>query len=99
WVWRILIPLFLMAALALWAFFIEPNQLVIHRETIVVSSVPREFDVLRTAVLSDIHAGSSYIDKAKLNEIVAKTNGENPDLVLLLGDFMVRNRAYKGDPI
>src|SRR5262252_5841070 len=64
WGWRISILLFLVASPALWAFFIEPNRLVIHRETIVVSNWPREFDGLRAAVLSDVHAGSSFIDKS-----------------------------------
>ena len=99
WVWWISIPLILVTGLAIWAFFIEPNRLVIHRETIVISDWPYELDGLRAAVLSDIHAGSSFINKAKLDEIVAKTNAENPDLVLLLGDFMVRNRAYRDDPL
>jgi len=99
WIWRISIPLILVAGLAIWAFFIEPNRLVIHRETIIISDWPYELDGLRAAVLSDIHAGSSFINKAKLDEIVAKTNAENPDLVLLLGDFMVRNRAYRDDPL
>ena len=42
------------------------------------------------AAISDIHAGSPFIDVEKLERVVAKTNHTNPDLIVLLGDFMVQ---------
>jgi predicted MPP superfamily phosphohydrolase len=75
--------------LAAWAFLIEPNRLVIHEETISLSNWPRNLDGLRVAALADFHAGSPFIDEQKLRRIVVETNQTNPDLIVLLGDFMI----------
>ncbi len=63
-----------LAFLAVWAFLIEPNRLVIHEETIRLTSWPASIDGLRIAAISDIHAGSPLIDVEKLRSIVAMTN-------------------------
>jgi predicted MPP superfamily phosphohydrolase len=44
---------------------------------------------LRVAVISDLHAGAPHIDLAKIDKIVAMTNAERPDLILLTGDYSV----------
>src|SRR5258705_5491438 len=80
---------------AVWAFLIEPNRLVLHEETLVLDNWPKPLDGLRVAVISDVHAGSPFIDAAKLQKIVATTNQLSPDLILILGDFMVTDRVYK----
>ena len=79
----------------LWAFGIEPNRLVIHSENLSLKSWPPELNGLRIAVIGDIHAGSLYINEAKLNQIVSLTNSQQPDLIVLLGDFMVQNGFFK----
>ncbi len=43
---------------------------------------------LRIAVLSDLHIGSPHVGLDKLRTIVERTNAEQPDLVVLLGDFV-----------
>ena len=50
---------------------------------------------MRIAVLSDIHAGSLFIKEAKLKKIVAETNQAKPDIIVLLGDYVVKDRFYK----
>ena len=96
---RIRIGLAAFALLALllsaWAFLIEPDRLILHEQTIVLPHWPRELDGLRVAVLSDIHAGSPFINTEKLNEIVQRTNETRPDLTVILGDLMVRDRFYR----
>ena len=77
--------------LAIWAFVIEPNRLVVHEETIALSNWPGALDGLRIAALSDIHAGSPFIDLDKLRLVVKRTNETNPDVIVLLGDYMVRD--------
>src|SRR5256885_9912672 len=72
----------------LYAFFIEPNRLVLREETIQIKGWPAGEDKLRIAVLSDLHVGSPYIDAAKLQLIVSKVNEAQPDLIVLLGDFV-----------
>ncbi len=77
--------------LGLWAFVFEPNRLVVHEETIAMSAWPASLDGLRIAALSDIHAGSPFIDEDKLKLIVERTNALKPDVIVLLGDYMVRD--------
>lgn len=45
---------------------------------------------LRVAVLADLHIGSPYQDLDKLRRIVDRANAEQPDLVLLPGDFVIQ---------
>jgi predicted MPP superfamily phosphohydrolase len=80
---------------AIWAFFIEPNRLVVREEKIELTGWPSEFENLRVAVLSDLHVGSPYIDADKLKLIVSKVNEAEPDLIVLLGDFMSSVRRGK----
>lgn len=78
--------------IAIWAFFIEPNRLVTRYETIHIDRWPGEFSDLKIAVLSDIHAGGRFIDDRKLRLIVERTNELNPDLIVILGDFISGGR-------
>jgi len=88
------IVIFLIAgSLAVWAFFIEPNRLVTHYATIQIDQLPYKLSDLKIALLSDIHAGSAFIDEAKLRLIVERTNQLNPDLILIAGDFVAGDRG------
>jgi predicted MPP superfamily phosphohydrolase len=80
---------------AIWGFLVEPNRLVLREQTIQIDNWPKELSGLRIAVISDLHAGSPFIDESKMRRIVAETNREKPDLVLLLGDFVIKERFYK----
>jgi predicted MPP superfamily phosphohydrolase len=84
------IPL-LLFSIACWAFFIEPNRLVMHEATIQLENWPQELNGLRVTVISDIHAGGPFIDEKKLRLIVERTNQLQPDLIVLLGDYMSPN--------
>ena len=81
--------------LGVWALLIEPNRLVIHYETIVLSSPGPDSRPIRIAAIGDIHAGSPFINTTKLKQIVELTNGQQPDLIVLLGDYMVRDKFYQ----
>jgi predicted MPP superfamily phosphohydrolase len=72
----------------IWGFLIEPNRLVVNQATIQISNWPKEISGLRIAVIGDIHAGAPFIDDEKLGLLVERTNQQQPDLVVLLGDFM-----------
>jgi len=88
--WRVVfatIPV-VIAALVIWAFFIEPNRLVVRHQTIQIAEWPKELSGIRIAVISDIHAGSRFIDDDKLRLIVRRTNELQPSLILILGDYM-----------
>jgi len=78
----------LVLGLAAWAFWIEPSRLIIIHERLVLPGFgARE---LRVAVMSDIHAGAPFIDASKLRTIVDRTNAEHPDLICLLGDYVIQ---------
>lgn len=75
----------------IYAFFIEPNRLVMHEETIQLQNWPESFNNLKVAVVSDLHVGSPFIDAHKLQLIVSKINQAQPDLIVLLGDYVIQN--------
>jgi uncharacterized protein len=79
-----------LAFLALWAFVIEPSGLVLRETRITLPSWPANFKGLRIAVISDLHAGSPFITIEKIHHIVERTNAAQPDLILLLGDFVIQ---------
>ena len=85
------VPLIL-ACMAFWAFFIEPNRLIVRQQTISISNWPKELDGFKVAVLSDIHVNGTWIDEEKLREIVERTNQLQPELIVILGDYI----AYEG---
>ena len=84
------IVLFL-AGVAFWAFLIEPRRLVTHQETIQIDNWPRSLDGLRIAVLSDLHVDNWSVTDKKLRTIVERTNQLQPDLIVILGDYMSSN--------
>jgi len=81
----------IIVCLAIWATLIEPNRLIVHQETIQIENWPKELSGLRIAVISDIHTGAPFVNDKKLKDIVDKTNALNPDLIVLLGDYMSPN--------
>jgi predicted MPP superfamily phosphohydrolase len=74
-----------------WGVFIEPNRLIVRQETIQIDNWPKELSGLRIAVIADIHTGGPFINDQKLRRIVELTNQQNPDLIVLLGDYMSPN--------
>ena len=59
----------------------------IHRHTLHFPQLPRAFDGLRIAQISDIHVGS-FFDKAAVQRGVDMLLQEKPDLVLFTGDLV-----------
>ena len=85
------IILLLVCGIVAWAFFIEPNRLVVRHETLELPRWPSGLSGVKIAVLSDIHAGSAFIDERKLRLIVDRTNQLQPDLIVILGDYIAGN--------
>jgi predicted MPP superfamily phosphohydrolase len=69
-----------------YAWFIEPNRLVVRRVEIV--SEDWRGAPLTLAVLSDTHVGSPHVDAARMGRIVRRVNALRPELVVLLGDYV-----------
>ena len=65
---------------------------VVRASTLGGGQAPVAFEqsgALRIAVISDLHVGSPWIDLKKVADVVATTNAQNPDLILLAGDYLI----------
>lgn len=72
--------------LNVYAWFIEPNRLVV-REIEIVSDDWRGAP-LRIAAIGDTHVGGPHVDAARVGRIVRRVNALRPELVVLLGDYV-----------
>jgi predicted MPP superfamily phosphohydrolase len=72
-----------------YACAVEPNRLVVRRQTIAITDLPP----VRIALISDLHAGARFITLDKIHRIVDVVNAEQPDVVLLLGDYLNNGRV------
>jgi uncharacterized protein len=76
------------AILVFYGLFVEPNRLVVRHETIQIDHWPQELNGLKIAVISDFHVGGWFVGDKKLQMIVERTNQLQPDLIVILGDYM-----------
>ena len=81
----------LIAGMVFWGFLVEPGRLVVRQQTVQIDNWPAELDGLRIVVLSDIHVDDWFIDDKKLRTIVERTNQLQPELIVILGDYMSSN--------
>ena len=78
-----------------YAFAIEPRfRLVVTRYAVAPPHWPEGKGSLRIAALADLHACEPWMPASRIEEIVAATNALQPDVIVLLGDFVagVRRR-------
>ncbi len=59
----------------------------VRKKTILIPNLPRAFDGIRVAQLSDIHSGSFYNKRAVMGGI-EMLNAEKPDVVFFTGDLV-----------
>lgn len=71
------------------AGFNETLDLEINQKRLQLPRLPAELEGLRIAHLSDFHF-TGRIGRAWFEEVVRRTNAENPDLVAITGDFADR---------
>jgi predicted MPP superfamily phosphohydrolase len=73
----------------LWGFWWEPSSLTVVHRTIEISPWHQEHAGLRIALISDLHVGAPYRGLPALKHVVSVTNAERPDLIILLGDYVI----------
>ncbi|HZM53109.1 MAG TPA: hypothetical protein VFE68_21570, partial [Vicinamibacteria bacterium] len=77
------------AGLLGWAIAVGPGRLVVRETRVRCEGWPATRPPLRIAVLTDLHVGSFRNGLDRLDEVVARTNGAHPDLVVILGDLVI----------
>jgi len=68
---------------------IEPGWVVTRETRLTIARWPAALGPLRIVALSDLHTGAPHVTVEKLTEIVARVNAEHPDLIVLLGDYVI----------
>jgi uncharacterized protein len=79
------------AGLLGWAIVVGPGRLVVRETRVRSGGWPATRPPLRIAVLTDLHVGSFRNGLDRLDEVVARTNGAHPDLVVILGDLVIHD--------
>lgn len=82
--WIILVLVFL----AVWSFYIEPRSITINHIQVAPSGWPQHTGPVKVAFIADLHAGSTVVGLDEVSEVVQMVNQQNPDLVLLGGDYV-----------
>lgn len=92
--WVIMFGALSMIAIAALVYsLIEPYWIRIHTFEFSDNDIPREFDGTRVIFISDIHHGP-YFSLERVRAVVEKINSLKPDIVLLGGDYVHRDKKY-----
>jgi len=91
-----LLCLLAVTVLGVWAFWLEPDRVVVNRVSLSLPDWPASYQPVRLALVSDIHAGAPFITSAKIDAVVSAIQDENPDAIVLLGDYVIQG-VFGGD--
>ena len=69
---------------------VEPNDVVVERQTIRLRRLPACFDGFKVVLLSDLHI-YPFTTVELINEAIRLTNSVQPDLVVFAGDFVYKS--------
>jgi predicted MPP superfamily phosphohydrolase len=84
-------------AVSSYAVAVEPRlRLIVKHYRLLPPRWPASDQPLRVAVLADIHAVEPWMPRSRIEEIVAVANHLEPDLIVLLGDYVAGvHRQYR----
>ncbi len=75
---------------SIYAHKIEPNWLEVTQINLTLPHLDRAFAGYRIVQLTDLHVGDG-IDRAQLAKIVETVNDQQPDAIVLTGDYVTRS--------
>jgi len=79
---------------AVWGFLLEPNWVKIEQVKLKLQRLTPEFFGIRIVQISDIHMGG-WMNAERLQRIADLVVEQNPDLLILTGDFLVGHNFDK----
>jgi predicted MPP superfamily phosphohydrolase len=77
---------------------VEASDPRITRTSVTLDRLPREFDGVRVALVSDLHAGPTR-GAGLVREVVDEIRGQSPDMVVLAGDLTDGTVELVGDDL
>jgi predicted MPP superfamily phosphohydrolase len=72
---------------------IEPGVVVTRRTPLAIPRWPTGLGPVRIVAISDLHTGAPHITVDKLRLVAARVNAAHPDLIVLLGDYVIHGVA------
>ncbi|TLD41631.1 MAG: hypothetical protein JETT_2118 [Candidatus Jettenia ecosi] len=75
------------ASLGGYSRLLEPRWVEINDITIKINALPKRFEGMTIAQLSDIHHGK-YVPREFIRRCVRKVNALSPDIIVLTGDYI-----------
>lgn len=73
--------------------FIEPYLIEEKRTVIRDSDIPESLDGTKIVFVSDIHH-DQYFSRVRIADIVNRINSQNPDIIILGGDYVYGDKKY-----
>jgi predicted MPP superfamily phosphohydrolase len=77
----------LIAAVVIYARFIEPHRIAIKHSHLLLDPQRPLADTVKVALIADLHIGLYSGKERQLQQIVHKINQQQPDLVVVAGDW------------
>jgi predicted MPP superfamily phosphohydrolase len=77
-----------------WGFLVEPRMVKQRNFRLESARWPGHCNELRIAVLGDFQVGAPWFKVKQLDKVVERVNAMEPDLVVLLGDYVIEGVLF-----
>jgi uncharacterized protein len=88
----LLATLLSLVAIVVYAIYVEPNWFEVKEVSVKLPHLAPAFDGYKIVQITDIHA-DRFFQLSNLSEIVQQINAQQPDLVVLTGDYISKGKV------